>query len=113
MDECVHFHICADFKADIEHPPAAAMTAQSGSTSAEPPEDSRLAEIIASVPPNNRWKLEQEIDFEHKINTGTIPRHLGKIADSMESWEGAVADCLNLTAGDKSAIRGKDQELQR
>ena len=101
----------------MQHPPAAAMTAQIGSTSAVPPEDPCLAEIIASVPLNNRCKLDQEIDFEHKNNRGqTISRHLGKIADSMENWEGAVADCLNLDASDQSTIRGKypfNQELQR
>lgn len=95
---------------------AAPVTGQIGSTSAVPVMDPWLAEIIASVPPTNRWKLDQELDFEHKNRRGqTIPKHLGKIADSMENWE-TVAEYLNLSASDKSAIRGKypfDQELQR
>ena len=92
------------------------MTAQIGSTSAVPVMDPRLVEVIASVPTANQWKLDQEIDFEHKNRGQTIPRHLGRIADSMADWEGTVATCLDLNAADENAIRGKNpfnQALQR
>ena len=114
-----HIYLCAEFDVDIQHhsSPAGAMMAQIGSTSAVSVVDPQLAEIIASVPQINQWKLDQEIDFEHKTNRGqTVQRHLGKIADSMADWEGAVAECLNLTTADKNAIKGKNpfnQELQR
>ena len=91
------------------------MTAQIGSISAVPEMDPRLVEIIDSVPYSNQWKLDQEIDFEHKNNMGqTISKHLGKIAYSIENWE-TLAEHLDLSASDKTAISGKypfDQELQ-
>lgn len=69
-------------------------------------DDERLTEILASVP---QWKLEREIDFEHKSVRGqTISVHLGKIADSMKNWEGAVADCLGLSDVDRSDIRERN-----
>lgn len=66
----------------------------------------RLDELLSSVPPASRWKLDEEIDFEHRNATGQIvPRHLGKIADSMTGWEGVVADCLGLSASERKDIR--------
>ena len=66
----------------------------------------RLAELLPSVPLASHWKLDKEIDFEHRNAAGEIiPRHLGKIADSMKDWEGAVADSLGLSEADRSNIR--------
>ena len=73
-------------------------------------------ELVASVPTVNRWKLDEEIDFEHKNVRGhVIPEHLGRIAESMISWEGAIADHLGLSVPDRSGItqRHVEPELQR
>lgn len=75
-----------------------------------------LSDILSSVPRANRWKLDKEIDFEHKTSAGAVSKHLGRIADSMTCWEGAVADNLNLTGADRSHIRKKyhsEPKLQR
>ena len=65
-----------------------------------------LREIIASVPLTLQWKLDQEIDFENRSISGqTIPKHLGRIADSMTEWEGTVADCLGLSLPDRHDIK--------
>ena len=51
------------------------------------------------------------IDFE---NDG-VSKHLGQIADSMYEWEGRIAEELELTSADVSAIRTKhpfDLKLQ-
>ena len=68
-----------------------------------------LADIIASVPLENQWKLDREIDFEHPSATGQIiPKHLGKISESMTNWEGAVADHLGLTVAERSDIHSRN-----
>ena len=76
-----------------------------------------LSDIISSVPIANRWKLDQEIDFEHRdIRGRVVPQHLGIIAESMVDWEGAIADLLGLTEADRSDIKdGNPQKpkLQR
>ena len=76
-----------------------------------------LDAVLSSVPDANRWKLDREIDFEHRDERGQlIPRHLGKMAESMTDWEGAIADHLGLSDSDRSDIRDKDPrqpELQR
>ena len=76
-----------------------------------------LDDIVASVPTVNRWKLDKEIDFEHRNARGhVIPEHLGRIADSMIDWEGAIADHLCLSDQDRSDIRERytrKPELQR
>ena len=60
------------------------------------------------VPESSRSKLDKEIDFEHQsVRGGTIPEHLGAIADSMEDWEGKVADKLGLSAAIRSNIKGQ------
>ena len=69
-----------------------------------------LLDILSSVPQANRWKLNKEIDFEHKASTGVVSKHLGRIADSMTGWEGAVADNLDLTEADRSHIRKNHSE---
>ena len=40
-------------------------------------------------------------------NTEIQSRHLGKIADAMVEWEGAIADMLKLTPSDVAAIKIK------
>jgi hypothetical protein len=69
-----------------------------------------LSEITASVPAAVRWKLDQEIDFEH----GGVPQHLGRIADVMSEWQGIVADQLGLSRADTEEIleRYHDIKLQ-
>ena len=52
------------------------------------------------------------LNYESAGNPG--PLHLGKIADSMYEWEGAVADHLGLTQVDVEAIKMKHPgELRR
>lgn len=64
-----------------------------------------LQDIVASVPPETQWKLDQEIDFEHKNSCGDlIPMDLGKIAESMVDWEDSIADCLFLTDAERYDI---------
>ena len=76
-----------------------------------------LDAVLSSVPDANRWKLDREIDFEHRDERGQlIPRHLGKMAESMTDWEGAIADHLGLSDAVRSDIRDKNPrqpELQR
>ena len=76
-----------------------------------------LDAVLSSVPDANRWKLDREIDFEHRDERSQlIPRHLGKMAESMTDWEGAMADYLGLSEPDRSDIRDKNPrqpELQR
>ena len=76
-----------------------------------------LDDVVSSVPEDDRWKLDKEIDFEHKNAEGdVIPKHLGRIADSMTAWEGTIADHLDLTEPDRSDIRERnirEPKLQR
>ena len=65
----------------------------------------RLADLVASVPEVNRWKLDREIDFENlDIRGRTIPQHLGRIAAEMTNWEEDVAIYLGLTMADQADI---------
>jgi hypothetical protein len=76
-----------------------------------------LEAVLSSVPDANRWKLDREIDFEHRDDRGQlIPQHLGKMAESMTDWEGAIADHLGLSEPDRSDIRDRNPtqpKLQR
>ena len=45
--------------------------------------------------------MDQVLDFD---NNG-VSRDLGKIADSMDKWEGLVADHLDLTSADVVDIK--------
>ena len=68
----------------------------------------KLAELVASIPESNRWKVDEAIDFENKdIRGRTVPQHLGQIAAVMTNWEGTVADLLGLTDTDTDDIAGK------
>ena len=75
-----------------------------------------LENVLSSVPDTNRWRLDQEIDFEHRDAKGQVPHHLGRIADSMTEWEGAIADNLGLSEPDRSDIKERnfrEPKLQR
>ena len=63
-------------------------------------------DVVASVPADIRWKLDDEVDFEHRTAGGqVVPKHLGKIAESMMNWEGTIADHLGLSDQDRSDIK--------
>lgn len=65
----------------------------------------KMEELIASIPVNNRWKVDKEIDFENTdIRGRTIPQHVGRIAAEMTNWEDTIADLLGLTATDRADI---------
>ena len=73
----------------------------------------RLNKIIACVPSANHWKLDKEIDFENKNVRGqVIPKHLGRIAESMTDWED-VADDLELSIADRSDIKQSNSPKQQ
>ena len=55
--------------------------------------------------------LDQVLDY----NSGGVSKHLGQIADSMDKWEGPVAEELGLSQANISAIKEahpKDFNLQ-
>ena len=76
-----------------------------------------LSEITGSVPAAVRWKLDQEIDFEHRDARGLIiPKHLGRIADVILEWQDVVADHLGLNDTGRNDIVEKYRDkpkLQR
>ena len=47
--------------------------------------------------------LDQVVDY----SSGGVPKHLGKIADSMSEWEGSIAEQLGLTPAEVAAIKTK------
>ena len=64
-----------------------------------------IIDVISTVPKANQWKLNKEIDFENKRSDGQlIPKHVGKIAESMLDWESTIADCMNLTDSERKDI---------
>lgn len=65
----------------------------------------KMADLIASIPASNRWKVDREIDFENTdIRGRTVPQHLGRIAAEMTNWEDTIGDLLGLTATDRADI---------
>ena len=44
--------------------------------------------------------LDQVLDYD----SGGVSKHLGQIANSMDEWEGLVAEELGLSVADISAI---------
>ena len=65
----------------------------------------KMADLTASIPASNRWKLNKDIDFENTdIRGRTVQKHLGRIAAEMTDWEDAIADNLGLTASDIADI---------
>jgi hypothetical protein len=74
----------------------------------------KMADLIASIPESNRWKVDREIDFESKRGLDTVPQHLGKIAAVMIDWECEIADNLRLTTAERADISEKIKpSLQR
>ena len=73
--------------------------------------------VVASVPATDLWKLDKEVDFEHRDSRGhVIPVHLGRIAESMTAWDGDIADHLGLSEPDRNDIRecnNREPKLQR
>lgn len=58
-----------------------------------------LDDVLSTVSDVNRWKLDQEIDFENMDDRGlVIHLHLDRIADSMVEWGGVSADHLGLSS---------------
>ena len=47
--------------------------------------------------------LDKVIDGDH----GGVPKHLGRIADTMDEWEGSVAESLRLSPADVAEINAK------
>lgn len=74
-----------------------------------------VEDFVASIPAANRWKLDKQIDSENRNAKGEIiPRHLGRIADSMVEWEDRIADELGLSEQDRIDIaegRNKDKPV--
>ena len=62
-----------------------------------------LETYFASVPEKNRYKLDKKLDFDHD----GVQRDLGTITNSMDEWEGNVAEQLQLTRHEIEAIRKK------
>ena len=78
----------------------------------------RAAELIVSIPTSSRWKVDEEIDFEHRkdVQGGTVHKHLGRIAAQMINWECMICDSLGLTEVEKQDILTRNSqkpELQR
>ena len=68
----------------------------------------KVAELVASIPEINRWKVDREIDYENvDIRGRTVPMHLGRIAAEMTNWEDTIADLLELTGPDTADIMEK------
>ena len=57
----------------------------------------KLEDILDSVPEHQRHKLDNRIDSDL--------RHIGLIASKFSTWDGRVADELNLTAVEVSDIK--------
>ena len=65
----------------------------------------------STIPDSKRWILNKRIDFLNNNERGqTVPRDLGKIAESVVEWDGAVGDELDLSTEDRIYIRGKAED---
>ena len=62
-----------------------------------------LETYFASVPEKKRIKLDKKLDFDHD----GVQRDIGTITNSMDEWEGNVAEQLQLTRHEIEAIRKK------
>ena len=62
-----------------------------------------LETYFASVPEKKRIKLDKKLDFDHD----GVQRDLGTITNSMDEWEGNVAEQLQLTRPEIESIRTK------
>ena len=47
------------------------------------------------------------MDLVIDSESGGVSKHLGRIADSMDAWEGVISEGLGLTQADVAAIRTK------
>jgi hypothetical protein len=50
----------------------------------------------------SRQKLDLPLDFYNRVSL-----HLGKVADSIPQWEGAIAEALGLTQGEVAEIKAE------
>ena len=60
-------------------------------------------EVYSLSSKDDALDLKKEIDFCN----GGVPKHLGRIADSMAEWEGRISDELGLTKADVASIKTK------
>ena len=56
-------------------------------------------------------RQENGLDSILDQNSGGVTKHLGAIADSMDAWEGPVAENLGLTTAEIAAIRMSNSTL--
>ena len=62
----------------------------------------------STIPDSKRWILNKRIDFlNNNVRGQTVPRDLGKIAESVVEWDGAVGDELDLSREDRVYIKEK------
>ena len=62
-----------------------------------------LIMIIIIIGVKQSQLLDKVIDSDH----GGVPKHLGQIADTMDEWEGSVAENLGLNLADVAGINAK------
>ena len=53
-------------------------------------------------------RLDQILDFD----SGGVPKHLGQIADSIDEWEGRIAEGLGLTTTEVNSIKHSKDKLE-
>ena len=65
-----------------------------------------IEDMIAQIVPKSYlWKLDKEIDFESESSDGQlVPKHQGKIAQSMLDWEMRIADHMDFTESERRDI---------
>ena len=59
------------------------------------------ADYVRRIPPNNQYKLDKKVDFEHH----GVDRDLHEIAKNMKNWDGDIAPPLGLTPVEISDIQ--------
>ena len=55
----------------------------------------------------NLFVSRDKLDLVINSESGGVSKHLGQIADSMDAWEGAISERLDLTQADVAAIKTK------
>ena len=65
--------------------------------------EAHLAAYYNSIPEENKFMLDETLDFDHD----GVQTDLGTIADSMDEWEGGVAEKLRLTKAEIAAVNEK------
>ena len=72
--------------------------------------EQQMKEYVDTIPPNNRWKLDKQLDFE---NAGRED-HLIEIAEEMTNWEEDLVAKLGLKQRDVNDIkRGQHRDNPR